>query len=124
MSTQSLTANLDLLLPEFLLAGLALLVLAIDLFLPANRKHLLAWLSVVGIAAIVAVGLVVQWGEDTPLYKGLIIVDDYTLFFQTFFLIVGAVVILSSMDYLNKHLANPGEYYALVLLAIDHWPAS
>ena len=118
MSTESLTANLDLLLPEFLLLGLALLVLAIDMFLPDKRKHLLAWLSVVGIAAIVAVGLVVQWGEDTPLYGGLIIIDDYTLFFQTFFLIVGAVVILSSMDYLKKHLANPGEYYALVLLAI------
>ena len=81
----SLTANLHLLLPEFLLAGLALLVFAIDLFLPANRKNLLAWFSVVAIAGIIIAGFLVQWGEDTALYKGLVIIDSYTLFFQTFF---------------------------------------
>ena len=114
----SLTANLHLLLPEFLLAGLALLVFAIDLFLPANRKNLLAWLSVVAIVGIIIAGFLVQWGEDTALYKGLVIIDSYTLFFQTFFLVLGAVVILASMEYLNKHLAYPGEYYALVILSI------
>ena len=108
----SLTANLHLLLPEFLLAGLALLVFAIDLFLPANRKNLLAWLSVVAIIGIIIAGFLVQWGEDTTLYRGLVVIDNYTLFFQTFFLVLGAVVILSSMEYLNKHLAYPGEYYA------------
>ena len=114
----SLTANLHLLLPEFLLAGLALLVFAIDLFLPANRKNLLAWLSVVAIIGIIIAGFLVQWGEDTTLYRGLVVIDNYTLFFQTFFLVLGAVVILSSMEYLNKHLAYPGEYYALVILSI------
>ncbi len=113
-----LTANLHLLLPEFLLAGLALLVFAIDLFLPENRKHLLAWLSVVAIAGIIVAGFLVQWGEDVALYKGLVVIDSYTLFFQTFFLVLGAVIILSSMEYLTKHLAYPGEYYALVLLSI------
>ena len=117
-ASQSLTSNLDLLLPEFLLAGLALLVFAADLILPANRKHLLAGLSVVGLAAILAVGLVVQWGEDTALYNGLIAVDSYTLFFQSFFLVIGAVIILSSIDYVSKHLTNPGEYYGLILLAV------
>ena len=43
-----MTENLHLLLPEFLLASLALVVLGIDLFLPDRRKHLLAWLSVAG----------------------------------------------------------------------------
>ena len=114
----ALTANLHLLLPEFLLAGLALLVLAIDLFLPENRKHLLAWLSVVAIAGIIVAGFLVQWGEDTALYGGLVVIDNYTLFFQTFFLVLGAVVILSSMEYLTKHLVYPGEYYALVLLSV------
>ena len=114
----SLTSNLDLLLPEFLLAGLAFAVFAIDLFLPANRKHLLAWLSVAGLTAILVVGLVVQWGEDTSLYNGLIRVDSYTLFFQSLFLIMGAFIILSSVDYVSKHLTHQGEYYGLILLAV------
>ena len=114
----SLTADLHLLLPEFLLAGLALLIFAIDLFLPDNRKHLLAWLSVLAIVGIIISGFLVQWGVDTALYNGLVVIDSYTLFFQTFFLVLGAVIILGSMEYLNKHLAYPGEYYALVILSI------
>ena len=116
--TVSLTSNLDLLLPEFMLAGLVILILAVDLFLPTERKRLLGWLSVAGLVVILAVGLVVQWDEDTSLYRGLIAVDNYTLFFSSFFIVIGAVIILSSMDYVSKYLSNPGEYYGLILVAV------
>ena len=49
-----MTENLHLLLPEFLLASLAITVLAIDLFLPEERKNLLAWVSVAGLAGLPA----------------------------------------------------------------------
>ena len=114
----SLTSNMHLLLPEFLLVGLAFSVFAIDLFLPTNRKHLLAWLSVAGLIAILAVGLVVQWGEHTSLYNGLLRVDSYTLFFQCLFLLMGAFIILCSVEYVSKHLTHQGEYYGLILLAV------
>ena len=86
--------------------------------LPAQRKNLLAWISVLGLAAILVVGLVVQWDEDTSLYNGLIHIDSYTLFFQTLFLVIGAFVVLSSVDYVSKHLSHPGEYYALIVLSV------
>ena len=98
--------------------GLAFGVFAIDLFLPTNRKHLLAWLSVAGLIAILAVGLVVQWGEHTSLYNGLLRVDSYTLFFQCLFLLMGAFIILCSVEYVSKHLTHQGEYYGLILLAV------
>ena len=47
-----LTANLGLLTPEFALAGLALIVLAIDLVLPEDRKDALAWVSIAGLLAL------------------------------------------------------------------------
>ena len=114
----SLTSNLHLLLPEFLLAALAFLVFAIDLVLPREKKYLLAWFSVAGLIGIVALSLALLWGEDISMYGGLVKVDAYALFFKSFFLILGIVVILSSVDYVGKYLNNPGEYYGIILLAI------
>ena len=114
----SLTSDLHLLLPEFLLAGLAVLVFAIDLVLPAHRKNMLAWLSVAGLIGILAVSLVLLWDKDTSLYGGLVFVDSYSLFFKSFFMVLGVFVILSSVDYVGKYLDHPGEYYGLVLLSL------
>ena len=113
-----LTENLHLLLPEFLLAGLAFLVFAIDLVLPPNRKHLLAWISVGGLAGLLALALSTLWGEDTSLYGGLVFVDSYSLFFRGFFFVLGIIVILSSIDYVNKYLGSPGEYYGIILFSV------
>ena len=114
----TLTTDLHLLLPEFLLATLAILVFAIDLVLPANKKKLLAWVSVVGLGGLLALALVLLWGEDQAMYGGLVKVDAYALFFKSFFFILGAVIILSSVDYVDKHLSHPGEYYGIVLFSV------
>ncbi len=114
----SLTSNLHLLLPEFLLAGLAILVFAVDLVLPAEKKNLMAWISVAGLAGLLVLSLVTLWDEDLALYGGLVHVDSYALFFKSLFLVLGIVVILSSVDYVGKYLSHPGEYYGLILLAV------
>ena len=118
MPETSLTSNLHLLLPEILLAALAFLVFAIDLVLPAHRKHLLAWFSVAGLGGLVALALATLWGEDTSLYGGLVKADSYALFFKCFFFILGMVIILASVDYVRKYLSHPGEFYGIVLLSI------
>ena len=117
-AAESLTSDLHLLLPEFFLAALAFLVLAVDLVLPESKKHHLAWLSVAGLVGLLALSLALLWGEDKSLYGGLVKVDSYALFFKSFFLILGAFVILSSVDYVKKHLDHPGEYYGIVLFAV------
>ena len=113
-----LTDNLDLLTPEFALAGLAFLVLAIDLFIPDDKKHWLAWLSVAGLAGLIVLAVVMLWGEDESLYDGLLAVDDYSLFFKIFFMGMGIFIILASVDYVKQFLDNPGEFYGLILLSI------
>ncbi len=50
--------NFALLLPEFLVTGLAFLVLIVDFFLRADRKHLLGYLAVAGLIGILAFTLV------------------------------------------------------------------
>ena len=113
-----LTANLHLLTPEFALAGLALAVFAADLVVPEGRKYLLGWLSVAGLLALIAVSVVMLRGEDKTLYDGLLAVDAYSLFFKIFFLGLGVFIILSSIEYVEKYLTNPGEYYGLLLFSI------
>ena len=66
----SLSDNLDLLTPEFALAGLAFLVLAVDLLLPEGRKLYLAWLSIAGLIALMVVSLLMLWDEQESLYDG------------------------------------------------------
>jgi len=113
-----MTENLHLLLPEFLLASLAITVLAIDLFLPEERKNLLAWVSVAGLAGLLALALVLLWDKDILLYGGLVKADAYSLLFKTIFFVLGGVVILGSADYVKKYLRSPGEFYAIVLFAV------
>ena len=113
-----LTANLGLLTPEFALAGLAFLVFAVDLVLPDDRKHLLAWLSIAGLVGLMALSAVMLWGEQESLYDGLLAIDDYSLFFKIFFMGIGVFIIFSSVDYVKQFLTNPGEFYGLVLFSI------
>jgi len=113
-----LTANLQLLTPEFALAGLALLVLAVDLVVPQNRKNLLGWLSIAGLLGLIALSLKMLWGENETLYGGLLAVDAFSLFFKIFFLGLGIFIILSSMDYVEKNLTSRGEFYGLILFSI------
>ena len=113
-----LTDNLGLLTPEFALAGLAFLVLAVDLFLPRDKKHLLAWLSVAGLVGVIVLAAVMLWGEEESLYDGLLAVDDFSLFFKIFFMGMGIFIILASIDYVKQFLDHPGEFYGLILFSI------
>jgi NADH-quinone oxidoreductase subunit N len=113
-----LTANLDLLTPEFALAGLAFVVLTVDLLLPDDRKELLPWLSIAGLLGLIVLSALMLWGEDESLYDGLLAIDDYSLFFKMFFLGMGIFIILSSIDYVKQFLENPGEFYGLLLFSI------
>ena len=110
--------NFALLLPEFLVAGLAFLVLTADFFLRSDRKHLIAYLSVAGLGGVLAFSLAYLWNTDDSLYEGIILIDGYSLFFKAFFLVLGVVVVLTSLDYARRHLANQGEYYGILLFTV------
>jgi NADH-quinone oxidoreductase subunit N len=113
-----LTENLLLLTPEFALAGLALLVLTVDLFLPESRKSWLALLSILGLLGLAALSVVMLQGRQETLYGGLLAVDQYALVFKVFFLGLGVLIIMASVDFVRQHLSYPGEFYGLLLLSI------
>ena len=110
--------DFTLLLPEGLVAVLAVLVLAADFFTPAERKHWLGYGSAVALLGLLVFTLIFLWGRDTVLYDGVIRVDDYALYFKGFFLLLGIVAILSSVEYVRRRLEHAGEFYGILLFTV------
>ena len=110
--------DFTLFLPEFMVTGLAFLVLAADLSLPAGKKGLLPYVAAAGLAAILAFSMIDLRGQEGGIYEGMLVVDDYALFFKAFFLVLGIVVVLSSVEYVKRHLEYPGEYYGILLFTV------
>ncbi len=102
--------------PEFVLTGIALVVLLLDAFVPKARHGVIAWISLAGLV-LTAVALVPYAGEHTTAAGGMIAVDGFATFFQFLFLFAAGLTILMSPRYLQVEGARPGTYYFLVLSA-------
>ena len=109
--------NLDysLLAPEFGLAGLAALIVALDLFVPRFRKEWLPYVTAAGLLAIL--GLSLGWVNKESDFAGLLFIDNYTTFFRVFFIATTAAVALASAHFVQASLQNPGEFYGLLVLS-------
>lgn len=110
--------NFLLLIPEFIVTGLAFVVLTLDLFLPERRKWVLPFVAVAGLVVAFVVSLAYLWGVTDSLYEGVIRVDGYALFFKAFFIALGGVVVLVSVDFVRRNLDHPGEYYGILLFTV------
>ena len=110
--------NFLLLLPEFMVTGLAFAILTLDFFIGRDRKHWLGYLAAAGLAITLIVMLVYQWNTTDSLYDGLISIDGYSLFFRAVFLVMAIVIVLSSVEYVRKNLEYTGEYYAILVFAV------
>ena len=110
--------NFLLLLPEFMVTGLAFAILTFDFFIGRDRKFWLGYLAAAGLAVTLIVMLVYQWNTTDSLYDGLISIDGYSLFFRAVFLVMGIVIVLSSVEYVRRNLEYPGEYYAILVFAV------
>ncbi len=105
-----------LLAPEFLLAGWAAFIILIDLFWGGLGKERLGWLAAIGAAAAGALSLI--WVGDTKEFGNLADINDYTTLFRVLFCGIGATICIISARYVKDRLLHPGEFYALILLAV------
>lgn len=108
--------DLTLLLPEFILAGLGLILIGVDLFARQSKRPVVI-VGVLGtIAAFVAV--VANYGQaPTDLWGAQLRHDPFASFFKIIFLIILGLLFLSSGEYLRKQRIRTGEFYVLITLA-------
>jgi len=106
--------KLELFTPELSLCFFALLIVLLDLVI--RRKEILAGVSIIGL--VVACGFTLgMWGNSYTIFNNMLAIDNFALFLKLVFLVIAALVILASTDYVAKFARFQGEYYALVLLS-------
>jgi NADH-quinone oxidoreductase subunit N len=111
--------NFAAIMPETILSLAAMVLLLVNVFVPAEKKAYLGYLSLVGI--IVALITAVN-GWNAPLelqsaFSGAVLQDKFSLFFKGIFLISAALSILITDQYMDREGCNHGELYPLILLA-------
>jgi NADH-quinone oxidoreductase subunit N len=110
-----LNFDYTLFIPEYILAGLVVLVVALDLYVPQVRK---SWLSyVAGLGLVATAGVSLAWVNKESDFARIISIDNYTTYFRVFFMAIGAVVCLASGKLVEDKLRHPGEYYGLIILS-------
>jgi NADH-quinone oxidoreductase subunit N len=116
------TPSVDLvpILPEIVLAGMAVVILLADAFRPIRDQRVLAGLALLGILGSGAF-VVWQWvapsSDALTVLGGAIAVDRYALFFRLVILASAIIAVLFSAHYLARTGEGRGEYYALLLFA-------
>ena len=109
--------DLYLLAPELSLTFLALIVMAVDLF--AKRRLATVSTALVGllVPAAFAISQAIN-GTNQKAFFGMLVVDPYAIFFKIVFLLIAAIMILSSYDYVRKYVRAEGEFYVLMLFSV------
>lgn len=106
---------------EYLVVGLALLVLLADLWTPPAARRYLGYLAAGGLAAILLYSALcweLDPGEVRLGFGTMYAMDGLALFFKRFFLLAGVIVLVLSVEYSDRIKTGVGEFYALILFAL------
>lgn len=113
----SLGINYHSILPETITASVAVLIMMIDALARKIERRVAGAVSLLGLTAA-AVAVVSLWGRNGETsFKGMIITDDFRLFFAMIFLIVSFLTVLISVRWVEDESLPTGEYFALLMFA-------
>ena len=107
--------NVQIVLPEFIVALAGVVVMLYDSFFPKQRAVSGA-ISLIGLAAA-AVLLVTMWSDPMTGWNGMIAHDNLRLSFSMVVLFVTAMTILISTVWIEREDVPAGEYHALLMFA-------
>ncbi|MBI3357242.1 MAG: NADH-quinone oxidoreductase subunit N [Nitrospirae bacterium] len=111
-------ADLLLLLPEIFVTCWLCVVLIVDFAFPRLPKEQLAYLSVVGLVATLGC---LAWFDlnhiSGALFGNMFVLDRMAIFFKMFIVGATTLVILVSIEYVNRFAFFRGEYYFLVVMS-------
>ncbi len=108
--------SLPAIAPEFGLLILAIVVLALDLYLPDDRKTGTAYVSFFGMLALAVTPLI--WAPDpevTEYWGGMVRHDTLSQIFKVMVLLAGAITSLLAVS--TVELAKKGEFYLIVIVS-------
>ena len=111
-------SDLLLLLPEIFLTCWLCVVITVDFVSPQMPKERLAYLSVGGLLATLGC---LAWFDvnqvSGTLFGNMFVLDRMAIFFKIFVLGATILVILASIEYVERFKLFRGEYYTLVVMS-------
>ena len=110
--------NISVLALEISVAVLALLLLVIDLGMEDDQpRRNIGYLAACGLAVIFFFSFT-RYGVNATFWHGMFSLDDYAVFFKQAFLIGAILVILFSLDTVDRLPHSHAEFYTLLLFAV------
>jgi NADH-quinone oxidoreductase subunit N len=104
-------------LPEMILSVVAIVIMMIDAFARRIERKVAGTISLLGLIGAGA-ALISLWGKGGETsYAGMIITDEFRLFFGLIFIIVAILILLISLRWVEEENLPKGEYFALLLFA-------
>lgn len=105
--------------PEIVLTAVILITLVVDLVWKEAARSVVPQVAGVGLlATLVPIATLAADGGTRSMFGGAFVVDNYSLAFSAFFVIVGYVSLLLSYDYIADGDYYQGEYYVLLLTSV------
>jgi NADH-quinone oxidoreductase subunit N len=109
-------------IPELILLVTACVILLVEPFLKTDtpgkgdKTGILA-IALTGLVGSLVVSVALM-GQDRETFAGMLVLNDWAVFFKVLFGVGAGLTILMSPGYLEAHRRHLGEYYALVLFAV------
>ncbi len=117
MGIDDLSVALSVIRPELILAGTALLCIAMDLlYKPTDKMACWAVAFLGSLAALVAT--IGAWGTEQAAFSQLVRMDNLSNFFAVVFLMAGLITLCLSGNYVQRERLLAGEYYTLLLISM------
>ena len=113
--------DLIAILPLLVLVGWALVVMLVDLWIPAHRKGITAVLAAIGLAATLVL-TVLQWsrmGAASTAFFGMFTLDGFSLFVDIIVVAAGLMTLALAYDYVKRMDMNGGTFYLLLMFSIS-----
>lgn len=108
--------NSSLISLEISVIVIGLVLMLADLFVPAERRHLIGYAGIVALGILLFINL-----SDTPVtgtaFNGAYINDGLAIFFKRFFIVAAILVLFIAAEFSDRIVAA-AEYYSLILFAL------
>jgi len=115
MDLSALQVNFTIIMPEIILVAFGLLVLLLGVFSSSEgQKDHLGYVSLVGVVLALIFSFRLFGGFQSG-FSGMVVADNYAVFFKMVFGIICLLTILISIGYTRQQGIGMGEYYVLVL---------
>ena len=108
--------SLRVIAPAVVLALTGFVLMLLDLLPPRQRREHMAFVGLAGVSAALVV-TVLLWGSEETGFQGMVVLDNFTLFLTLVIGYATGLVLLLSIDYLQRLEMESGEFYILVLFA-------